>query len=265
MGVLGMTQINGTSYTIISSTPTTITLNVNSTGFTPYISGGTVVPDYQVYSPNHCLNNGDYIVIDGALGTVPVNGKVFKVFNATEDGFSLDPPLISGTYTGSGLIQRMYIPLIQSKQFNPSWGLSRKTRINFQQYLLSTTQNAQITLLIYLSQNAVGIGALPYNLGPIVPDPNAENNGLVYSTILYTCPESSNLGLSPPNTNLQMVTAIAQEQIWHRINTSLLGDTVQVGFTLSGFQMRDPTLTNQFAEIELHCMVIDVSSSQLLA
>jgi hypothetical protein len=265
MGVLGMTQINGTSYTIISSTPTTITLNVNSTGFTPYISGGTVVPDYQVYSPNHSLNNGDYIVIDGALGTVPVNGKVFKVFNSTEDGFSLDPPLISGTYMGSGLIQRMYIPLIQSKQFNPSWGLSRKTRINFQQYLLSTTPNAQITLLIYLSQNTVGIGALPYNLGPIVPDPDAENNTLVYSTLLYTCPESSNLGLTPPNTNLQMVTAIAQEQIWHRINTSLLGDTVQVGFTLSPFQMRDPTLTNQFAEIELHCMVIDVSSSSLLA
>ena len=62
-----------------------------------------------------------------------------------------------------------------------------------------------------------------------------------------------------------MVTAVAQQQIWHRINTSLLGDTVQVGFTLSDFQMRDSTLTNQFAEIELHCMVIDVSPSQLLA
>jgi hypothetical protein len=233
--------------------------------FSAYISGGTAVPDNRVYSPNHCLNNGDYIVINGALGTVIVNGKVFKVFNCNEDGFSLDPPITTGTYMGSGLIQRMYIPLIQTKQFQPSWGLSRKTRINFQQYLLSTTQNAQITLLIYLSQNTVGIGALPYNLGPIVPDPNAENNALVYSTILYTCPESTNLGLTPANTNLQMVTAIAQQQIWHRINTSLLGDTVQVGFTLSDFQMRDPTLTNQFAEIELHCMVIDVSASQLLA
>ena len=267
MGVVGMTQINGMSGTIISATPTTITLNIDSTAFSAYVSGGTVVPVNRIYSPNHCLNEGDYIVINGALGTVNIriNGKVFKVWNCTEDGFNLDPPIEVGTYTGSGLIQRMYIPLIQSKQFNPSWGLSRKTRINFQQYLLSTTSNAQITLLIYLSQNTVGIGALPYNLGPIVPDPDAENNSLVYSTVLYTCPESTNLGLTPANINLQMVTAVAQQQIWHRINTSLLGDTVQVGFTLSDFQMRDSTLTNQFAEIELHCMVIDVSPSQLLA
>jgi hypothetical protein len=56
-----------------------------------------------------------------------------------------------------------------------------------------------------------------------------------------------------------------QGQIWHRQNTSLLGDTVQVGFTMSDAQMRDPTFSNQFVEIELHAMVIAVSPSQLLA
>lgn len=40
-GVIGMTQLNGNTYTIVSATPTTITLNVNSTGFTAYSSGGT--------------------------------------------------------------------------------------------------------------------------------------------------------------------------------------------------------------------------------
>ena len=274
MGVVGMVQLNGNMYTIISATPTTITLNVNSTGFTAYVSGGMVSPDNPVFSPNHCLNNGDYITISGALGNVmttingvivPINGKIFSVSNVNEDGFAVNPPFVSGTYLGKGQITRMYIPLVQTKQFNPSWGMSRKTRLNFQQYLLTRTPNGQITLFIYLSQNEVGPEALGYNAGPIVPDISTQNNSLIYSSVLYTCPESTNLGLTPANTNLQMVTAFAQQQIWHRINTSLLGDTVQLGFTMSDAQMRDPTFSNQFAEIELHSMIIDVSPSQLLA
>jgi len=34
-----------------------------------------------------------------------------------------------------------------------------------------------------------------------------------------------------------MVTAVNQAQTWHRVNTSLLGDTVQLGFTVSDEQM----------------------------
>ena len=66
-----------------------------------------------------------------------------------------------------------------------------------------------------------------------------------------------------------MVTASQQSQIWHRINTSLLGDTVQLGFTLSPTQMTSVDINgnpiSQFAEIEIHGFVIDVSASQLLA
>lgn len=41
-GVVGMTQLNGNSYTITSRTSTTITLNVDSTTFTAYTSDGLV-------------------------------------------------------------------------------------------------------------------------------------------------------------------------------------------------------------------------------
>lgn len=41
-GVVGMTQLNGNTYTILSVTPTTITINVDSTGFGVYVSGGIV-------------------------------------------------------------------------------------------------------------------------------------------------------------------------------------------------------------------------------
>ncbi len=216
-----------------------------------------------VTSPDHCLNTGDYIVISDALGTVAssVNGKIFSVMTTTQNTFVLNPNIGAGlTYLGNGVIKRMYVPLIQSKQFPVAWSMGRKTRLGAQQYLLTTTQDAQITLLIFLSQDADNA----YNAGPIVPDPNSVNDSLVYSTVLYTCPESTNLGLTPANTNLQMPTAQSQAQIWHRINTSLIGDTVQVGFTMSDAQMRDVDFTNQFEEIEIHGFILDVTPSQML-
>ncbi len=192
-----------------------------------------------VSCPGHCLNEGDYIIIKNAIGTIAneVNGKIFSVSQAAPDSFTLNPAIGTGTYFGGATIQRMYVPYIQTKQFPPSWGIARKTRIGVQQYLLTKTPISQIQLLIFLSQDDNN----PYNNGPIVPDISSLNNSLIYSTILYTCPESTNLGLTPANINLQMLTGSSQEQIWHRINTSLLGDTVQLGLTMSDEQMRSLT------------------------
>jgi len=261
-GVVGMTQLNGNTYTITAATPTTITLNVDSSAFTAYISGGTATPP-TIYSPNHNLTTGDYIVIENAIGTISsqVNGNIFSVKLVNVNEFDVLPPLTTGTYLGKGTIKKMYVPFIQTKQFPVSWGIARKTRIGPQQYLFTKTPNGQITLLIFLSQDS----ADAYNQDPIVPDSNAPNDSLIYSTVLYTCPESTNLGLTPANINLQMVTGLSQSQIWHRKNTSLLGDTVQIGFTMSDAQMRDPEFTNQFEEIELHSFILDVTPSQVLA
>ena len=186
-----------------------------------------------VSSPNHCLSNGDYIVVNNCLGTVApnVNGQIFKVFNASQNTFQIGTQ--AGTYLGGGTITRMYRPQIQTKQFPLVWEMGRKTRIGMQNYLLTTTDVGQVTLQIFLSQDNQDA----FN------DPDIPNDGLVYSQILYTCPESTNLGLTAANSNLQMIAYPGsgnspQQQIWHRNNTSLIGDTVQLGFTLSDSQMR---------------------------
>ena len=208
-----------------------------------------------VTSPDHCLNNNDFIEISGVLGTIgqDVNGKIFRVQNPTLNSFTLSPSIVgTGTYTGGGVIKRLYVPFIQSKQFPPAWALARKTRIGVHQYLLSFTPNAQITLYIYLSTAS----ETPFNFGDIVPAIEPENDGLIYSSVLLTCPESTNLGLTPANTNLQQLNLIGsngqsqnpQKQIWHRINTSLIGDVVQVGFTISPDQMQSyESAGNSFA------------------
>jgi hypothetical protein len=224
------------------------------------ISGTTIT------SPNHTLNNGDFIIITGCIGVSNINGLIWQVSAASTNSFNIESDSAdpSGTYLGGGLIKRMYIPFIQTKQFPLAWDSARKTRLGPQQYLFSTTANSQITLLIYLSQNATD----PYNNGNIVPEPGSENNSLIYSTVLYTCPESTNLGLTPANINLNLITASQQAQTWHRMNTSLLGDTVQIGFTLSESQMIDVddngTPVNAFSEIEFHSAILDVQPSQIL-
>jgi hypothetical protein len=204
----GMTELNGNTYTITAITFDTITVNVNSTGFTPYTGGGLV-------------------------SAVP--------------------------YTGLGVYTRLIQPLLQSKQFPTFWEMGRKTRIGAQQYLFDTTASSQVTVNLYLSMDPSTV----WNLGPIVPDPNATNNTLVYSQTVFTCPESANIGLTPANTNLQMPTATSQKQIWHRMNTSLIGDTVQFGITLNDAQMRN--LEFATAEITLHAASFDISPSQSLS
>jgi hypothetical protein len=216
-----------------------------------------------VTSPNHTLNNGDYIIISDCLGTIgsQVNDEIFQVVNPTVNSFSLNPNITSGTYFGGGYITRMYVPFIQTKQFPVAWNIGRKTRIGPQMYLLDRTSGGQITVQIYLSQNDFS----PYNAGPIYPSFGSQNDSLIYSQIVFTCPESTNLGLTPANINLNMITGLQQAQIWHRMNTSLIGDTVQLGFTLSDAQMRDVSLNNQFSEITLHGFIVDVSPSMSLA
>jgi len=303
---------------------------------------------------NHGLNNGDYIVISGALGTVGplINGKIFSIFMATQNTFMLNPSVttMGTTYFGGGLVTRMYVPFVQTKQFPVAWSIGRKVRIGVQQYLLSTTNSGQIILQIYLSQNS----DTPYNMGPIVPAFESTNNSLIYSQTLFTSPENyiqnclniplGNIGngvqtsftfnlatllqvdgsfvpgslfvtvgsvatftdngiggftvtgtgdstgsmimydqriftiaftVSPTSspvtinfnyflTNLQNPTSSQQNQIWHRVSTSLLGDTVQLGFTMSDAQMRDTSFSNQFVEIELHGFTMEVEPSGYL-
>lgn len=92
--------------------------------------------------------------------------------------------------------------------------------------------------------------SLVFSVAPTASD-------LFYSTFKYYIPSI----ISP--------TGPYQQQIWHRMNTSLLGDTVQVGITLNDTQMRAKPIAgkfpNQFAEIELHGFIFDLSPSQVLA
>lgn len=315
--------------------------------------------------PNHCLEMGDFIYVNNCLGTVStiINGVIFQILSVIDiNRFVVGIPSISGTYQGGGQIKKLYVPFIQTKQFPIAWASARKTRIGPQQYLLTKTPDpligSAITVDIYLSQNE----SISWNSGTIVPTstPTPQNSGLIYSQIVFTCPEFysqsvfngalgtigngvqtsfpfnfpaifnyENLGIVPGSisitvgnvatftddgsggftatgtgtssgssinylqgtviiaftaaptnqvtktnfnyftTNIQNPFAQKQDQIWHRMNTSMIGDTVQLAFTISPEQMiqydinGDPL--NAFAEVELHSFILDLQASQVLA
>lgn len=215
----------------------------------------------QITSTNHCVAVGDYLYFQNALGVTPFNGLIARVINTgtpsapTPNTFIIDMAFPTGTYLGLGRYTRLSQPLIQTKQFPVYWDQGRQTRLSTQKYLMDTTQTGQVTVNIYLSQDPDDV----WN----DPTLNVASNSLVYSQLLYTCPESANIGLTPANTNLQMPTAEGQYQIWHRFNTSLIGDSVQIGITLSDTQMRNLSFATD--EIVLQGMHLTVSPGPHLA
>lgn len=218
----------------------------------------------QITSTNHCVTssnpgtyNGDFLLFQNIIGTdSSLNGQIGKVLSTPDaNTFVVDLPFPAGTYLGLGTFTRLSQPWLQTKQFAPYWDQGRKVRLCVQKYLLDATTNGQVTVNINLSQDPDNIWNSPQS--------NPPPNGLVYSQLMYTCPESTNIGLTPANTNLQMPTAEAQFQIWHRFSTSMIGDSVQIGITLNDDQMRN--ITYATSEIALHGIHLVTEKSYHLA
>lgn len=226
----GTTQLNGIVFDITAATGAQISINVDSTHFTPYTSGGTT-----------------QIVLPAQIGLVT------KTIDA--NNFVIDIPFTSLTYIGLGQYTRLCQPFIQTKQFQPYWQEGRAIRLGPQKYLFDTTDESQLTVNIYLSQDAVDAWNNPNVVG--------SSNGIIYTQTVFTCPESTNLGLTPANVNLQTPIGAPQNQIWHRMNTSLQGDSVQIGITLSKDQMKN--LEFATSEITLHAIQMNVEKGPLVA
>jgi Flp pilus assembly protein TadG len=118
-GVSGMTQLNNKPYIVGTTTANTFQLkdynnvNVNSTGYSTYSSGGIVrkcvVPtagvngcEVQVTSAGHGFADGDYVVISGVAGMTQINtgtNATWQVSGVTADTFNLTGTMPSGTTT----------------------------------------------------------------------------------------------------------------------------------------------------------------------
>lgn len=75
-GVVGMTELNGRSFVVTSVTPTTVTINVNSTGFTAYVSGGTATSFQNII--NYFTGVASDVFFPAAIPEgININGQCF--------------------------------------------------------------------------------------------------------------------------------------------------------------------------------------------
>lgn len=201
--VAGMTQINGRSAQIVSATGANFTINLDTTSFSAYTSGGLAT-----FMP---LQN-----------TV---GKVVSI-NVSGNSFVVDIPFVSATYNGLGQFVRLSQPLLQTKQFPMYWDQGRQVILKAQKYLMDFTPNGQITVNIYLSTDPDDA----WN-DPIL---DAPTNSLEYSQILFTSPEyvpqkvaQNNLGaISSPQQAIITGISKAAQAVVTATNTFSTGQWV---------------------------------------
>lgn len=132
-GVVGMTQLNGNTYQVVNSTGTQFTLNVDSTGFSAYVSGGTAtIPSGT--------NNSGLLTSNVYVTAIDVNGNL----NVAQD----DP--LSAT-TGN---------LIQYDPLNPGNAPTIVGSINYQTGAISVTFLNTIP-----TTSAINSQSIPYAAG----------------------------------------------------------------------------------------------------
>lgn len=77
-GVVGMTEVNGLSFTVTAVTATTITINVNSTSFTAYSSGGEISSLSNVINYNDGTASNIFFQTSIPEGN-PINAQYFYI------------------------------------------------------------------------------------------------------------------------------------------------------------------------------------------
>ena len=209
-----------------------------------YVQSITLVStNVTVVSPNHNMRPGDYIIFDGVIGMMNVNGIVTQITQVTDlDTFIVDLiPVPIGTYLGGGTFYRLNRFNVQSKMFSTFWGDGGQCRILSQRFLFDRTTKGQLEVDLFTGQQE-GV------LKGAANDPQ-EYPYLPFSNLLSTAPEE----FQDPDA----------DRLWHRMSNSFSGDTVQIGFTLSDSQMRNLNIVQ--SEFRLHAMVITMQPSSVLA
>jgi hypothetical protein len=196
----------------------------------------------QITSPNHNLAAGMY------LGIVPIGSYVPSLIGQVtnivdQNNFILDT--VTGIVPGLTTLSIIDQPFIQTKQFQFAWSDAKKTRIGAQKYFMDTTEFGEFTVDILGNQSPI-----PLNDNTVAnPLPS-----LISSAIVRTRPDNS-LGI---NDATQF-----QTQIWHRLASTAIGDTVQLQMSFSDAQMRNVNIA--LSPWVFQAMILDLYPSRTLA
>jgi len=215
-------------------------------------------PEFTV--PDHNLNVGDVIIIDGIVGggtvdPAALNGNTYLVSvkdanTITIQGFSNGTfqNIISlgwcdagSTYLGAGEILKINGINISTKVFSPFYQAGSQCRLGYIDYLLDKTSQGQITADVYIDENP----------STSMTD-STLNTSLLGSSTVYTKPE--NVSLIPQQVN--------QDKIWHRQFIQAIAQNFQVVISMNPTQLAQPDVSSE--DIVLHAMAFYLSPNSRL-
>lgn len=220
------------------------------------ITGPNTDGTYTITSVNYNLTADTYLGFFAPGGSAPsFIGKLAYLgdtsFNNPQSMFAVgfdtsDPTVLPGNIIpGTWQMSIVDQPNVLTKQFQMAWSNVKKTRIGAQKYFLDTTANGEFTVDILGSQSPI-----PLNDSSIAnPEPS-----LISNAIVRTRPDDD-LGINGNQAN--------QTQIWHRLASSCIGDTVQLQMYFSDAQMRNVNIAT--SPWELHVIILDLYPSRTLA
>lgn len=191
----------------------------------------------QITCPNHNMQNGFVISIQGIPATTPfsgLNGGIFSVvvidannftlrsFNAADNQF--DIPVVgspAGTYQGGGLINIRENFSITSKKFN-FLDEGQNVQLGYIDVLMPAIQAGEISLNVYLNYDDVNPSNTLYSnqIVGVLP----ETPDTFFNTIIPTSP--SQYAVAPEGT-----------KFWQRVYCPTRANFITLQYTFSNLQM----------------------------
>lgn len=213
---------------------------VSANGETLQIKSITLGSPTYWRSKDHNLQTDDFIKLDGCIGLLtPPNGEIFKVkmidadqielyqYNPVTHGFTTAYELPAGTvYSGGGTLQRIDVPYIVTKKFNPSLAEGFGTRVGFIEFYLDAHADGEFICQIYID------------------DKNDQE---------INVPDSSNLRSNVVEMYPNPYEVVG-EKLWHVLHNSAVGNMFQLVFTYSDDQTYDEAIAT--CDLVIHAINI---------
>lgn len=184
---------------------------------------------------DHNLSVGDYIVIENAQGiTGDINNFIFPVFQVlTANSIRINPASFTGTYTGGGVVGRVSVIDILTKQYNPYVDKGRDVYIQKIDFGIEATESGEVTIDYFPSATELSMLTAGGSLG---------TNMLMGTGVLETSPYAT------------IPLEAEQTRLWHPIYLQTQGECIQMRLYLSQTQATTPSIA--FSDFQLDGMIL---------
>lgn len=124
-------------------------------------------PTTTITSPNHNIQEGDFIQINAPTGIVGLDSIIFKVATIIDaNNFTIPTPVApTGIFTGSGQITTVNQLSILTKRFNPFIAEGSQVRLNYADFYFENDINGQVTINLFIDEDS----SIPVNETPLTP------------------------------------------------------------------------------------------------